>query len=326
MNSDKAPLVSIIVITYNSAKFVLETLESAKTQTYQNVELIISDDGSSDNTVQICGEWLQSNIDRFVCTELLTVEKNTGIPANCNRGVRAAKGEWIKLIAGDDSLIDDCIEKNLDYLIKNPLVKVLVSKVHYYNNTFKAHDRLNKTSYLDTDFFILNASQQYNSMLRGDKIMTTPTLFISKSIYKIVNYDERFKLIEDYPFWLNITKHGIKIHFLDYFTVKYRKSDSSVYHDESDDIIKMAYFRNEELRQIYVYPNLCFFEALREKYNFKVLSLLKYIHCLKKNNWNLFLVNCFTRYLNPFAIIVLFQRKKIIKILYNYVQNQSTKR
>jgi glycosyltransferase involved in cell wall biosynthesis len=56
MNSERSPLVSIVVITYNSAKFVLETLESAKSQTYQNVELIISDDGSSDNSFQICGE------------------------------------------------------------------------------------------------------------------------------------------------------------------------------------------------------------------------------------------------------------------------------
>ena len=53
MNQDIKPLVSIIVITYNSAKFVLETLESAKAQTYQNIELIISDDCSSDNTIEI---------------------------------------------------------------------------------------------------------------------------------------------------------------------------------------------------------------------------------------------------------------------------------
>lgn len=50
----KNPLFSIIVITYNSSVFVLETLESAKNQAYQNIELIISDDGSTDETVAIC--------------------------------------------------------------------------------------------------------------------------------------------------------------------------------------------------------------------------------------------------------------------------------
>ena len=102
------PLVSIIVITYNSSKYVLETLESAKAQTYQNIELIVSDDCSTDNTVEICHNWIEQNKERFVRTELITVEKNTGIAPNCNRGVKAAKGEWVKLIAGDDVLHQNC--------------------------------------------------------------------------------------------------------------------------------------------------------------------------------------------------------------------------
>ncbi|TXH52940.1 MAG: glycosyltransferase family 2 protein, partial [Bacteroidia bacterium] len=101
---DKHPLVSIIVVTYNSSKFVLETLESAKSQTYQNIELLISDDGSTDDTLQICKDWLTQNKDRFVHTELITVEKNTGIPANCNRGIKAANGEWITFIDSDDTV------------------------------------------------------------------------------------------------------------------------------------------------------------------------------------------------------------------------------
>ena len=112
------PLVSIIVITYNSSKYVLETLESAKAQTYQNIELIVSDDCSTDNTVEICREWIEKNKKRFLRTELITSEKNTGIPANCNRGVKAAQGEWVKLIAGDDILCNNCIEANIEYAKK----------------------------------------------------------------------------------------------------------------------------------------------------------------------------------------------------------------
>ncbi|UBB88545.1 glycosyltransferase family 2 protein [Candidatus Kaistella beijingensis] len=85
----------------------METLESAKAQTYQNIELIISDDGSQDDTVEVCQNWLAENKERFVYSQIITVEKNTGIPANCNRGVKASKGEWIKLIAGDDAFTED---------------------------------------------------------------------------------------------------------------------------------------------------------------------------------------------------------------------------
>lgn len=99
------PLVSIIVITYNSAKYVLETLESAKAQTYQNIELIITDDASQDDTVEICKEWLKENKELFVKTELVTVQKNTGISPNCNRGLKLSNGKWLKFIAGDEVII-----------------------------------------------------------------------------------------------------------------------------------------------------------------------------------------------------------------------------
>ena len=68
------PLVSVSVITYNSSKTVLETLESVKTQTYPNIELIISDDCSPDNTVEVCREWIEQNKERFVRIEILAAE------------------------------------------------------------------------------------------------------------------------------------------------------------------------------------------------------------------------------------------------------------
>jgi glycosyltransferase involved in cell wall biosynthesis len=127
------PLVSIIVVTYNSSKYVLETLESAKAQTYQNIELIISDDASQDDTVQICKNWLLQNRERFVRTDLITVINNTGISANCNRGVNFSKGEWIKLIAGDDILMEKCISLNIYQVSQNKNIKIIFSNCQLFN-------------------------------------------------------------------------------------------------------------------------------------------------------------------------------------------------
>ncbi len=69
----KTPLVSVCIITYNSAKFVVEALESIKSQTYKNIELIISDDCSTDNTIELCKQWISDNGKCFVNCELLTV-------------------------------------------------------------------------------------------------------------------------------------------------------------------------------------------------------------------------------------------------------------
>ena len=97
-NKIQMPLASIVVVTFNSAAYVLETLESAKHQTYRNIELIISDDSSIDNTIGICKKWLLNNKNRFVRTKLITVEKNTGVAANCNRGIANSTSDWIKLV------------------------------------------------------------------------------------------------------------------------------------------------------------------------------------------------------------------------------------
>ena len=71
MRMKKEPLVSILVVTYNSSEYIIETLNSCYSQEYKNIELIISDDKSSDNTVEICEEWLTLNASRFYNTCLL---------------------------------------------------------------------------------------------------------------------------------------------------------------------------------------------------------------------------------------------------------------
>ena len=123
MSKKVLPLVSVPVITYNSAKTVIETLDSIKAQTYQNLELIVSDDCSTDNTVEVCQKWIEENKSRFVRTEVVTVEKNTGVAGNLNRAEAACRGEWIKPIAGDDVLLPNCIQDCIDYVAEHPETK-----------------------------------------------------------------------------------------------------------------------------------------------------------------------------------------------------------
>ena len=71
---DDNSVVSVCVITYNSSKYVLETLESIRMQSYQNIELIICDDCSKDDTVEICKRWIQSYSARFINVLLIEAE------------------------------------------------------------------------------------------------------------------------------------------------------------------------------------------------------------------------------------------------------------
>jgi len=227
-------LVSICVISYHSAEFVLETLESAKKQSYNYIELIISDDGSKDDTVEICRTWLLKNENCFHRTELITTGSNTGIPANCNRALKTARGEWIKLIAADDILVESCITDNMDFIRKNPETKILFSAMRPFlvENGLKFFLEPVK---LSQSFLDLVADQQFVEIIFGKMEGVTPTLFIAKELYeKLDYYDEDFKLAEDYPFWLKCTANQYRFISMDKLTVLYR------YHANNTGAAKVA--------------------------------------------------------------------------------------
>ena len=81
------PLVSVVIVTYNSSRFVKETLESVYEQTYQKIELIVTDDCSIDNTNDVVRNWIQNHSDRFVRCVHVIAPHNSGIGKNCNRGL-----------------------------------------------------------------------------------------------------------------------------------------------------------------------------------------------------------------------------------------------
>ncbi len=214
------PLVSIIVITYNSSKYVLETLESAKAQTYQNIELIISDDGSKDETMEICKNWLEENQKRFVRTELITVEKNTGIPANCNRGVKISKGEWVKLIAGDDLFTMNSIEYFVNFANIHSIAEII------FSNILIGKSQLNSEKLIS--FFNNDNKGQYIKLLEGN-ILPAPGFFVKLSVLNELNgFDERYNLIEDFPFYLKALKNGKRFFFLDQPLIIYRKDSNGI--------------------------------------------------------------------------------------------------
>ncbi len=90
MQESKDPVISVVVLAYNIQDLVLETLDSIYNQSYPKIELIISDDCSTDQTVERCKKWLDVNRDRFVDAKIVIARKNGGIPANCNQGIKVS--------------------------------------------------------------------------------------------------------------------------------------------------------------------------------------------------------------------------------------------
>jgi alpha-1,3-rhamnosyltransferase len=297
---DNNPLVSIIIITFNSSKYVLETLESAKAQTYENIELIVSDDCSTDDTVEVCRNWIEKNKERFVRTELITVPANTGIPANCNRGVKASNGEWVKLVAGDDMLHEECILRYIKFIKENNNIpQFLFSNVVRINSNSiiiddDSKDDSNRWAII---FGSLSAAEQFKLLLKSNKVWASTWMF-SKDIYKIVHgFDERYKCYEDRPFMLSVTRNGSKIFYVNTDGTLYRIHNNSV--QTSKNILscfeesKLNFFVNE--LQTEFSPSD--YNRLKRK-----LYLKKFLQRVFKNKKNIF----------SSMIIAIFSKLKIV--------------
>ena len=307
------PLVSVTLTTYNSAKFVVETLESARAQTYQRIELIISDDCSSDNTVELCRNWIALYKDRFDRTEIITVPQNTGVSANCNRCIQASNAAWIKLIAGDDILLPNCIEDNMQFVASNPQVAVVFSQVLLYMDEFVPEKMLTviPASYpmnlMRTTF---SAEDQYKLLLLSDRITYTPSSFFNKQTLLEVNgFDAENKLVEDYPMWLKLTKAGIKLYFFEKPTVGYRKHAAAANNMLDSGLFKPLFLKSGTFLKKNVYPFLPWDIAGSKRFSLMMATFFQKGTLNKNTPLNKYLYKMATVFFNPFHYIIFFKRK-----------------
>ncbi|WP_340111704.1 glycosyltransferase family 2 protein [Maribellus mangrovi] len=220
------PLVSVTVITYNSSKYILETLDSIKAQTYKNIELIISDDCSTDTTVNLCESWLNKNKTRFVNAYMVTTNVNTGIVGNKNRALEKCSGEWIKGIAGDDILLASGISDNVTFALQHEF-KLIFSKFEYLFDDKYPLASKNKYN-AEKNFSRFSSENQFCELLKYN-FVPAATGFVQFDFLKnIGGYNPKYPMLEDYPLWLKATKNGYRLGFMDKVTVNYRIHDLSV--------------------------------------------------------------------------------------------------
>lgn len=232
------PFISVIVTTYNSSKFVVQTLESIKEQNYSNLELIVSDDSSTDDTVLICDNWIKENKYIFKNTILIISPFNTGLTKNSNRAFNAANGEWIKYIEGDDLLHRDCIQHYLNYIKTFTFedISILIAKAIAFTTQipdFSIKEEVDKDK------------RPYYHMKKYDPYanfnIATPTLFIKRELWLKYKFDERFPMLWDVAFWWELLRDGNKIYRVPKHTIYYRIHNQSITHQKKNKSSNIKY-------------------------------------------------------------------------------------
>jgi len=224
----KNPLVSIPVVTYNSAETIIETLDSIYNQTYPNIELIVSDDCSTDNTVEIVREWMEKHKDRFVRTKIITIPENKGVSANYNRAADACQGVWVKDFDGDDILLPEAIQTYIDYVTEHPETIYVFGKCKAFGIDEERCKDID--TMFDYSFYEMSKDQQLHRLLvEGNCVPSSTSFYNRERITQLgIRNDERIPMLEDWPKWINLIKAGVKFHFTDKVLVKYRVSENSL--------------------------------------------------------------------------------------------------
>ena len=302
-------LVSVVVGTYNSARYVEETLSSIYNQDYKQLELIVADDCSTDDTLNKVKFWIKEHHNRFINCIVVESERNTGLPSNVNRGIKACNGTWIKQIAGDDLLLPKCVSTFVNFIKENPEKDVVFSRLRHFmvEKNDKVLLNISPNNSFDERIAFFNnsdAHEQYRSLLRDGCFLQAPTSFCRTELMKKNLYDEKYKFEEDYPMWLKLTRNGHKIHMILDVTVEYRRGESLT--ARNTDYYSRRYM---ETRMLFFWDRCYdYFKEENEEagYNNYRKLLLKYelvegITRNKKSRWNSLLVRLLEKFVDKFV-------------------------
>ena len=213
--TEKSPLVSVIITTFNRSKYLEECLDSIVNQTYRNIEVLVIDDGSEHEI---------SIVNKNLCSSYLKCiyfyKKNTGQPDSRNYGIQRSKGSYIAFCDDDDYWVIDKLEKQVNVLENNIEYGLVTGSIEYVNSdgtktgnlkTHKGHNH----GYIFKDLLIKNRTDSITPLLR-------------REIFKKIGYfNTNFTIAEDWEFWRRVSYY-YKFYFIDEVMAYVRLHDKNM--------------------------------------------------------------------------------------------------
>lgn len=280
MDTKTKPGVSILIPVYNRAKIIIETLSSAVNQTYENIDVVVVDNKSKDNTFEILKEFAES----YPNVKVYQNKENIGPVRNWRRCVEYASGEYAKILWSDDLIAPDFIEKTLPYLENNEDVGFVFTGTEIFNDDTGQRRKayfIGNTDIYDTKRFI-------EGSLLGGPFPLSPgnALFRRKDIEKnlVINIPNKigndFKMHaigNDVLIYLLTAKDYPKFAFVNETLSFFRAHEGSISISSNSRELSILY----QIAKAYFVEKYVRDKKLKKKYNTKLLVFLKY---RKRNN------------------------------------------
>ena len=205
--------VSVIIPTYNCAQYITEAVDSVLNQTYKNFEVIVIDDGSTDNTKEVLASYIDKKQIYYI------YQANKGPGAARNAGIDKARGNYIAFLDADDLLFPNSISRRISFLNKHPQVGMVFTDVYRINERdgslwSEKHLRENRFLELFSSAVIYKCPPYYifdkkffDLAIRHHPFIKTPTVLIRKSIMDTIGgFNEGLRAAQDVDLWLRVSR------------------------------------------------------------------------------------------------------------------------
>ncbi len=197
------PLISIIIPCYNNERVIIEAIQSAEKQTYKNVEIIVVDDGSTDQTFATVSEYIQGTNKNVK----LYTKTNSGPAATRNYGFDQSNGQFIVFLDGDDKLHEEFVEEYFNAFIQHPNVNLVYSNAEYFEGKTGPWHIID---YNKDDLLISNSIPIF-------------AMISAETFEKAGKFDENLPCLEDWELWIRVLAKNKNVYKIDKSLYYYRK-------------------------------------------------------------------------------------------------------
>ncbi len=255
--------ISIVMASYNYASIIGEAIESVINQTYKDWELIIIDDGSTDNSVEVIKKYLNDNR-----IKLYINEKNLGLAKTLRKGIQYSTSDWIAFLESDDKFFPNALEEKVKAISKN--ADIIFTNLELIGNEnlkllYLQHFENIKTYWklLINTGFVENFAQYISNV---NLIPTFSVVMVKKNLLMKCNFNSLCKSSLDYFLWAQLSLY--KVYYLDIKLTYWRLHDDSYINRDKQNWLKKYIF------------NIIIYSYTIKNYN-RILQFFKLLHYIR---------------------------------------------
>ncbi|MCG6232994.1 glycosyltransferase [Vibrio furnissii] len=247
------PKVLIVIPTYNGRDYISETIESCLEQDYNNIDILVIDDNSTDDTLDVLSKFGDS-------IEVIYNDINLGLPKNINKGVLSKESDFFIYLGHDDKLPKSHVSKMIGCFEHNTVA------VHCNSWLIDSNSNIIKQSKND-DLQIKKTNNILNELTINNFISVVGMMHRTSAFKAISGWDESYNLYGEWLYYIRLCSQGV---------IKYSRDSSAYYRVHDTNVSSSLYSRGRNV-SFYKYKTHCRFKAFKQSLNLCILPKLVYV-------------------------------------------------